>query len=59
MFTELLSAFTKGGFDESLVINFKEPTRCVSLNNQPCQARPSLVDINSKKTLFCLFYCQC
>ena len=28
---------------------------CVSFNNWPCQARPTLVDINSNETLFYLF----
>ena len=27
----------------------------MSINNQPCQARPTLVNINSEETLFYLF----
>ena len=27
----------------------------ISINNQPCQARPTLVNINSEETLFYLF----
>ena len=33
-----------------MVSNSKEPIKCASLNNQPCQARLTL-DINSNKTL--------
>ena len=36
---------------ESLASNSKRPIKFVSLNNQLCQARPTLVDINSKETL--------
>ena len=30
----------------------KEPTKCLTFNNQPCKARPTLVNINSNETLF-------
>ena len=32
--------------------NSKGPIKCLTLNNQPCQARPTLVNINSDETLF-------
>ena len=35
MFVGLLSVFTLGSFDESLVSNLKGPMKCVSLNNHP------------------------
>ena len=41
MFIGLLSVFTAGIFDRSFASNSKEPTKYVSLNNQPCQARPT------------------
>ena len=41
MFIRLLSACTKGSFGESLVSNSKEPLKCLTLNNGPCQARPT------------------
>ena len=43
----LLGASTIGSFGESLVSDLK----CVSLNNQPCKARPTLVNINTDETL--------
>ena len=53
MFIRLLSVFTIGSFSESLVPN--SIIRCVSFNNQPCQTRPTLVNINSDETLFYSF----
>ena len=41
--------------NESLASNYKEPIKCISLNNRPCQTCPRLVDINSNGTLFYLF----
>ena len=55
MFIGLLSACTMRNFDKSLISYSKEPIKCVSLNNRLCQARPTLVDINSNKTLFIIF----
>ena len=52
MFFGLLGTCT-GNFDGSLASNSKEHIKCISLNNRPCQARPTLVNINSNK---CLFY---
>ena len=52
MFIGLLSICTKGTFGESLVSILKGPIKCVSLNNHACQARPTLVNINSDKTIF-------
>ena len=36
----------------SLTSNPKEPIKCVSLNNQPCHTKPTLVNINTDETLF-------
>ena len=47
MFIELLSVCTIIRFSASLAFNSKEPIKCVSLKNQSCQARPTLVNINS------------
>ena len=52
MFIGLLSACTIGQFAESLVSNLKGPIKYVSLNNQPCQIRPEIGNINADKTLF-------
>ena len=52
MFIGLLSVCTIGSFGESLVSNSKGPIKCVTLNNRPCQAIPTLVNINSDETLF-------
>ena len=52
IFIGLLSICTIPGLGESLVYNPKGPIRCVSLNNQPCQARPT----TAKKTLMKLFF---
>ena len=57
MFTVLLSACTRGTFGGSLASNSKRPVKCVSLNNRPCQARPTFVDLLMK--LFLSIYCQC
>ena len=51
MFIRLLSLCTIVRFGEPLVSNSKGPIKCVSLNNQPCQARPTLVNINSDEIL--------
>ena len=48
----IICAFTIGGFGESLAFNSKGPINCVSLNTQPCKARPTLVNINFAETLF-------
>ena len=52
MFIGLLNVFAIGSFGVSLASNYKEPMKCVSLNNQPCKARPTIVSISSDKTLF-------
>ena len=52
MFIGLLSICAIGSFGLSLVSNYKKPIKCVSTKNQPCQARPTLVNINSDETLF-------
>ena len=52
MFIELLSVCTTISFSGSLQSNYEEPIKCVSLTNQPSQAIPILVHINSSKTYF-------
>ena len=52
MFIELLSTCTVGSIDASLDSNSKESIKCVSLNNEPCQARPTPVNINSNQVFF-------
>ena len=46
MFIGLLSACTLVIFSRSLHSNCKEPIKFVTLNNQPCKARPAIVTIN-------------
>ena len=48
----LLKIITLVSFGASLAFNYKKPIKCVSLNNQPCQARPAIIDINFNETLF-------
>ena len=55
MFVGLLSAWTIGRFSASLAFYYEEPIKCLSLNNQPCKARPTTNNINFGKTLFCPF----
>ena len=52
MFIGLLSAFMTRNFGESLASNSEGQITCISLNNRPCQARPTLVNINSNETFF-------
>ena len=52
MFVGLLGVCTIKSFSGSLPSNYKEPIKCVSLNNQLCQSRPTLIDINSHENLF-------
>ena len=51
MFIVLFSVCTIGRFGESLAFNSKGPIKCISLNNQPYQTKPGLVDIISNETL--------
>ena len=51
IFIGLLNTRIIGQFGESLDSYYKGPIKCVSLNNQPCQTRPKLIDINSNETL--------
>ena len=50
MFIELLSVCLIGTLGESLISNSIKPTKCVSLKNRPCQARPTLVNVNCDET---------
>ena len=52
MFIGLLSAFTIESFSESLISTSKGCKKCVPLNNWLCQARPTLININSNERLF-------
>ena len=40
---------------ESLASNYQGHRKCVSLNNRPCQARPTLVNINYNEPLYYRF----
>ena len=48
IFIRLWSDWTMESFGTSLISNLK----CVFLNNQSCKARPTIVNVNSDKTLF-------
>ena len=50
--TGLLSSCTTADLGELLASNPKGHIKCVSLNNQPCHARPALAYINSNELLF-------
>ena len=56
MLIELLRVCTIRRFGGSLVSISKGPIKCVSLNSHPCQARSTLVTINSDETLFYPFF---
>ena len=55
MSSELLSAGTLGIFGKSLAFNSKVTLKLVSLNNEPCQTRPTVVNIDSDETLFFIY----
>ena len=52
MFIGLLSICTTESFVGSLASNSKGSIKFVSLNNRPCQAKSTLVNINSMKLFF-------
>ena len=52
MFIGLLSICLVVCFISSLQSNYKEPIKCVTLNNRPFQAIPTLSSMNSNKILF-------
>ena len=52
MFVGLLSVHKIVSFGKSLAPICKEPIKCVSLNNQSCQAKSRIVNIHSDKTFF-------
>ena len=52
IFIGLLSVCAIGTSSGSFTANMKGFMKFVSLNNQPCKARPEPVNINSNKTLF-------
>ena len=41
-----------GSFVESSASNSEGHVKCASLNNQPCQATPTIADINFNDILF-------
>ena len=55
MFIGLFNACTVESFGASLPSYYKEPIKCIFLNNQTCQARPTFVDISSNEVLFYQF----
>ena len=55
MFIELLTVSTIGIFGESLPSNSEGGIKFVSLKNRRCQARTTLIDINSNETPFIPF----
>ena len=55
MSSELLSAGTLGIFGKSLAFNSKGTLKLVSLNNEPCHTRPTVVNIDSDETLFFIY----
>ena len=52
-FIILSSVCKTGSFIATLASNYKEPIKCVSLNNQPCQSRPT------RWNSFSFIYCYC
>ena len=50
MFIGLLNVCTIEGFGKSLVSKSKGPIKCLTLNNRPCQSRPTRANINSDET---------
>ena len=52
MFIGLFSVYTIGSFCKSLVSNSKGSIKCLTLNNRPYQARPTILNINSNETQF-------
>ena len=52
IFIGLLSVCTIGSFSASLAFNSKGLIKCAPLNNQPCQARAPVVNINCNETPF-------
>ena len=52
MFIGLLSVCAVESFGDLLVCNSKEAIKCLTLNNRPCKARSTLVNMNSDETIF-------
>ena len=50
IFIVLLGSSAIRSFLKSVAFNYKWPTKCVSLDNQPSQTRPKLININSDVT---------
>ena len=55
LFIRLLSICTVRMFNRSLASNFEGRIKYVSLNNWTCEARPTLVNIKTYKTLYYRF----
>ena len=54
MFIGLLSICTIGSVSKSLASYSEAYLNFISLDNWPCQAKPTLVNINSNQPLYCL-----
>ena len=52
MFIGFLRASTVRSFGRSLDSNSKVPIKCLTLNDQPCQARLTPIDVNANETIF-------
>ena len=52
IFIGLLKVCTVKSFDESLASSFEGSIKCVSLNNRPCQAKPTIVNSSFNEALF-------
>ena len=52
VFIGLLSVCILIRFGRPLASNYKQPIKCVSLTNRPCQTRSTLFNVNSNETLF-------
>ena len=50
-FIGLLKVCTINSFDESLASNSEGSIKCVSLNNRPCHARPTVVNSSFNENL--------
>ena len=56
MLIRFLSTFIIGNFGKSSFFNSKGPIQCMSLNNPPCKATPTLVNINSDEKIFFIYF---
>ena len=52
MFIELLNVCTTASFSGSLAFTSEGHVKCIYLNNRPCQARATLVNINYNESKY-------